>query len=82
MTKKIAQEITPSQYFRQGIESYVNNKMCTGFAVVIETLNEDGEYEIHTIYDEKTPNWRNASLLAFASDKINYEDFYRHEEDY
>jgi len=56
--------------------------MCTGFAVVIETLNEDGQYEIHTVYDEQAPTWRNASLLAFATDKINYEDFYRHEEDY
>ena len=82
MKKKVTQEITPSQYFREGIESYIRNKMCTGFAVIIETLNEDGEYEIHTIYDEKTPNWRNASLLGFATDKINYEDFYRHEEDY
>jgi hypothetical protein len=56
--------------------------MCTSFAVVIETIDEEGKYDIHTIYDEKIPNWRNASLLAFASDKINYEDFYKHEEDY
>lgn len=80
--KKKVQEVTPSQYFRQGIEGYTRGKMCTNFAVIIETIDEDGKYEIHTIYDESAPTWRSASLLGFATDKINYEDFYRHEEDY
>lgn len=81
MDETLEQELV-SRYFREGIENYIKDKICTSFAVIIETIDENGEYTIHSIYDEKSPKWRNASLLSYASDRINYDDYYDREEDY
>jgi hypothetical protein len=81
MDDTLEQELV-SRYFREGIENYIKDRICTSFAVIIETIDENGEYHIHAIYDEKSPKWRNASLLSYASDRIHYDDDRDLEEDY
>lgn len=61
-------------YFRAGIEALMDKRMVTSFVVVIETMNEEGKYEITSVTDSDVPVWRSVALLNYVLDNTHYPD--------
>lgn len=65
-------------YFRAGIEALMDKRLVTSFVVVVETMDEDGKYDVISVTDTGTPIWRSCSLLNYVLDNTHYPE---HEED-
>lgn len=61
-------------YFRAGIEALMDRRMVTSFVVVVETVNEEGKYEITSVTDSDVPVWRSVALLNYVLDNTHYPD--------
>ena len=61
-------------YFRAGIEALMDKRMVTGFVVVIESMDENGKYEVLSVNDSDQPIWRSCSLLNYVLDNTHYPD--------
>lgn len=61
-------------YFRAGIEALMDKRLVTSFVVVIETVDENGKYEVTSVTDTDQPIWRNVSLLNYVLDNTHYPD--------
>ena len=61
-------------YFRAGIEALMDKRLVTSFVVVIETVDENGKYEVTSVTDTDQPIWRNVSLLNYVLDNTHYPE--------
>jgi hypothetical protein len=61
-------------YFRAGIEAFMGRRLVTSFVVVVESMDEDGKYEVMSVNDTGTPIWRSTALLNYVLDNTHYPE--------
>jgi hypothetical protein len=61
-------------YFRAGIEGLMERRLVTSFVVIIESMDEDGRYDVMSVTDSGTPIWRSCSLLNYVLDNTHYPE--------
>ncbi len=49
--------------------AFEGEAICTGWVIVSEWMDADGEYWTHVSRDDRNPPWRHQGLLAYVLDE-------------
>lgn len=62
-------------------QAFPEGAMCTGWVIVSEWVDADGQFWTFTGTDDRNPPWRHLGLLAYCLEAADYADSGDEDED-